>query len=134
MIYEKSLHIFFLFSLDITAYEFRQQILNGVEEDDDFDLAAFVNKEEWIRKMRIDKEFCDHAFLSSAAHVLKREIHILPVFVEDGHRNRNGTIIIETNQQPKEAPLYVLHYSDDWFYNGHFQSIVPIEEEPEFED
>ena len=131
---EMSKYFFLFFSLDITAYELRQQILHEVEKDEKFNLAAFVNKEEWIRKMRIDKTFCDHAFLCSAAHVLKRDIHILPVFVEDGHRNRNGTIIIETDQQPKEAPLYILHYSDDWFYNGHFQSIVRIEEEPEFED
>ena len=79
----------------------------------------------------MDKEFCDHAFLSCAAHVLKREIHILPVFVEDGHGN--GMIVIETTRQPEAPPLYVLHYSDDWFYNGHFQSIIPIQEEPEYE-
>ena len=120
--------------MDITAYEFRQQILNQVETDRKFNLAEFVDKAQWIRKMRRDKEFCDHAFLCSAAHVLERDIHILPVFVEDGHKNRKGTIIIKTNQTPKEAPLYVLYYSDDWFYNGHFQSILPIEDEPEFED
>ena len=116
----------------MSAHELRQNIVGFIHENPNIELEALDQpKELWIRNMMTDKYFCDFPFLCAAAHFLSRDICLLPVFVEDAWQN--NLMVIESNRENKRPPLYVLYYSDDWFYNGHFQSIRPIEEEPEFD-
>ena len=92
-----------------------------------------MTKEEWAENMQNDEVYCDDIFLYNAAHILSRDIHILPVFRQVG--NQDGWIVIESNSTSKLPPLHVLYYSDQMFNNPHYQSIRPIiYEEPEFEN
>ena len=114
--------------------EIRQNVMGFIEETG-LDLQNLEKpKELWMTEMKKDKTFCDYTFICAAAHFFHRDIFLLPVFYEDGWKNHNGMIPAWSNKQDKRTPLYVLYYSDNWFFNGHFQSIRRIEEEPEFED
>ena len=130
--------LFNLYSYDkkdritMSPSEIRHNVMGFIEQTG-LDLQNLEKpKEQWMRDMKRNRTFCDYTFICAAANFFNRDIFILPVFYEDGWGN--GMIPARSNKQNNRTPLYVLYYSDNWFYNGHFQSIRPIEEEPEFED
>ena len=106
----------------------RHMIINDMEKNPNFDFEVigiiFGSKEIWQQRMRQDHYFCDDIFIHQAANFLGRDIHLVPMFEQDGHVD--GKIVIPSNATEKEPPIYMLMFPETRFYNGHYQSIRPL--------
>ena len=76
--------------------------------------------------MKKNGVFCDDFFISHVAFLLKRDIHVIPVFENDMRRIITNDMPNITSSDEKLPPIYVLHYPDTKFRVGHYQSIRPL--------
>ena len=86
-----------------------------------------MSKEEWKIEMNCPGNFVDSMFLQTFSNIVKRRLVILPVFKSSAHNAITGL----TEVIPKfEAGLhmYYLHYSNQKFLSGHYQSTRPCQE------
>ena len=86
-----------------------QQVLCPDLDNVDVDIG------QWQRDMASDRFWVDHAFIQLCANYIKRDIMILPFYVEDGH---NGTGWIKVPAKESAGKIHLLCYM-----NIHYQSI-----------
>ena len=106
----------------LRVQKFRVAVVNTSNTDEDVQQAfcpdldnADVDIGQWQRDMASDRFWVDHAFIQLCANYIKRDIMILPFYVEDGH---NGTGWIKVPAKESAGKIHLLCYK-----NIHYQSI-----------
>ena len=106
----------------LRVQKFRVAVVNTSNTDEDVQQAfcpdldnADVDIGQWQRDMASDRFWVDHVFIQLCANYIKRDIMILPFYVEDGH---NGTGWIKVPAKESAGKIHLLCYK-----NIHYQSI-----------
>ena len=114
-----------LVAKDLSVQKFRVEVVNTSNQNQDIQMALGpdvdnenVDIGQWQQKMASDGYWVDHAFIQLASNYIKRDIMILPFYIEDGH---NGTGWIKIPANESAGKIHLLCYKDI-----HYQSIVPI--------
>ena len=106
----------------LRVQKFRVAVVNTSNTNEDVQQAlgpdldnVDVDIGQWQRDMASDRFWVDHAFIQLCANYIKRDIMILPFYVEDGH---NGTGWIKVPAKESAGKIHLLCYK-----NIHYQSI-----------
>ena len=106
----------------LRVQKFRVAVVNTSNTNEDVQQALCpdldnvdVDIGQWQRDMASDRFWVDHAFIQLCADYIKRDIMILPFYVEDGH---NGTGWIKVPAKESAGKIHLLCYM-----NIHYQSI-----------
>ena len=106
----------------LRVQKFRVAVVNTSNTNEDVQQALCpdldnvdVDIGQWQRDMASDRFWVDHAFIQLCANYIKRDIMILPFYVEDGH---NGTGWIKVPAKESAGKIHLLCYM-----NIHYQSI-----------
>ena len=106
----------------LRVQKFRVAVVNTSNTNEDVQQALCpdldnvdVDIGQWQRDMASDCFWVDHAFIQLCADYIKRDIMILPFYVEDGH---NGTGWIKVPAKESAGKIHLLCYM-----NIHYQSI-----------
>ena len=106
----------------LRVQKFRVAVVNTSNTNEDVQQALCpdldnvdVDIGQWQRDMASDRFWVDHAFIQLCANYIKRDIMILPFYVEDGH---NGTGWIKVPAKESAGKIHLLCYK-----NIHYQSI-----------
>ena len=109
----------------LRVQKFRVAVVNTSNTNEDVQQVlcpdldnADVDIGQWQRDMASDRFWVDHAFIQLCANYIKRDIMILPFYVEDGH---NGTGWIKVPAKESAGKIHLLCYM-----NIHYQSIQQI--------
>ena len=109
---------------DLRVQKFRVAVVNTSNTNEDIQQVLFLDGDnednigQWQRDMASDRFWVDHAFIQLCADYIKRDIMILPFYVEDGH---NGTGWIKVPAKESAGKIHLLCYM-----NIHYQSIQQI--------
>ena len=106
----------------LRVQKFRVAVVNTSNTNEDVQQALCpdldnvdVDIGQWQRDMASDRFWVDHPFIQLCANFIKRDIMILPFYVEDGH---NGTGWIKVPAKESAGKIHLLCYK-----NIHYQSI-----------
>ena len=106
----------------LRVQKFRVAVVNTSNTNEDVQQAfcpdldnVDVDIGQWQRDMASDRFWVDHVFIQLCANYIKRDIMILPFYVEDGH---NGTGWIKVPAKESAGKIHLLCYK-----NIHYQSI-----------
>ena len=106
----------------LRVQKFRVAVVNTSNTNEDVQQAfcpdldnVDVDIGQWQRDMASDRFWVDHVFIQLCANYIKRDIMILPFYVEDGH---NGTGWIKVPAKESAGKIHLLCYM-----NIHYQSI-----------
>ena len=106
----------------LRVQKFRVAVVNTSNTNEDVQQAlgpdldnVDVDIGQWQRDMASDRFWVDHAFIQLCANYIKRDIMILPFYVQDGH---NGTGWIKVPAKESAGKIHLLCYK-----NIHYQSI-----------
>ena len=106
----------------LRVQKFRVAVVNTSNTNEDVQQALCpdldnvdVDIGQWQRDMASDRFWVDHVFIQLCANYIKRDIMILPFYVEDGH---NGTGWIKVPAKESAGKIHLLCYK-----NIHYQSI-----------
>ena len=107
---------------DLRVQKFRVAVVNTSNTNEDVQQAfcpdldnVDVDIGQWQRDMASDRFWVDHVFIQLCANYIKRDIMILPFYVQDGH---NGTGWIKVPAKESAGKIHLLCYK-----NIHYQSI-----------
>ena len=106
----------------LRVQKFRVAVVNTSNTNEDVQQALCpdldnvdVDIGQWQRDMASDRFWVDHVFIQLCANYIKRDIMILPFYVQDGH---NGTGWIKVPAKESAGKIHLLCYK-----NIHYQSI-----------
>ena len=106
----------------LRVQKFRVAVVNTSNTNEDVQQAfcpdldnVDVDIGQWQRDMASDRFWVDHVFIQLCANYIKRDIMILPFYVQDGH---NGTGWIKVPAKESAGKIHLLCYK-----NIHYQSI-----------
>ena len=83
------------------------------------DISPDKTMEEWMDWMNQDGHELDNIYLRLAAEVLHTRVIIY-------HVVGNHSVTIEPKVVEHDKEVYLLYFEEGHFYQGHYQSIVPV--------